>query len=120
MRFLLLVLAVIQFLFLPVTTPYAKERGSESVDKNIAQYGTAVIGDPKEIFLVKKKTEKENISQIGKRKDPATMSEFLAYLKKDFKQAGKELSDLKIELEKQKRHTFHDPDFIPPKRPDWR
>lgn len=119
MRFLLFALILTQFLFLPAATLHADEANTEGVDKDATQYSVVAIGDPKEIFLTMK-PKNQKTSKTGKRKEPETISEFLAYLKNDFKQVGKELSGIKNELAQQKRHTFRDPDFTPPKRPDWR
>jgi hypothetical protein len=119
MRFLLSILALTQFLLLPASTLYAEKTDIKGVDKDVSHNRAVVIGDPKEIFLTKK-AKQQKTSKTEKRQQPETLSEFFAYLKKDFKQVGKDLKGLKGEFEKQQRHTFRDPSFSPPERPDWR
>ena len=119
MRFLFFALLFTQFLFLSAATLHAEEADTKGEDKNAPQNSDVAIGDPKEIFLTKKAKQQKTL-KTEKREEPKTMSEFLTNLKKDFKQVGKKLEGLKDELAKQQRHTFCDPDFTPPTRPDWR
>ncbi len=120
MRFLLFLLVLMQFLFVPPAVLYAGEAETEIVSKDNPQSSLIDIGDPKEIFLTKKKPKKQAESNTKENREAKTMSEFLFLLKSDFKKIGKEVSKIKTEWEEQQRHTFHDPDFTPPTRPDWR
>ena len=120
MRFLLHVLAMITGLFFVSTALQAQDAEIINVEKKKPATGVVAIGDPKEIFLVEEKKDKEKDSEGEIGEDPKTMTEFLGYLRNDLKLVGRELSGLKDELMKLEKHTFNDTDFIPPKRPDWR
>ena len=85
-----------------------------------AEQGGVEIGDPKELFLTKKSHQPSVKTENNKRGEPKDFDEFLVFLKKDFRQFSKDLKEIQKEMAKQKRHSYHDLDFIPPKRPDWR
>ncbi len=78
------------------------------------------IGDPKELFLTKRPYQSSGKAENNKRDEPKNFDEFLVLLKRDFGQFSKDLKKMKKEMEKQKRHSYHDSDFTPPVRPDWR
>jgi hypothetical protein len=77
------------------------------------------IGDPKELFLSEKPQE-VRVEKKEKPPEAKNLSEFFGLMKKDLKQTFKDIGNMGKEITKPKRHSYRDPDFTPPERPDWR
>ena len=77
-----------------------------------------LIGDLKEVFVVVE--PKREITASDKKSEPKNMKDFFSIIKKDLSQAGNKLDKFSKELSGKQRHTFQDPEFTPPQRPDWR
>jgi hypothetical protein len=77
-----------------------------------------LIGDLREVFVGAEPIPE--ITAHNKKNDPKNMSEFFSIIKKDLGQAGNKLDKFSKELSGKRRPTFQDPEFTPPKRPDWR
>ncbi len=78
------------------------------------------LGDPKELFLKKPPPVKDDPDAPKKRARPSSLDDLWHNLKADFSHIGKDIEKATNELSTLKKHTFDDPDFTPPPRPDWR
>lgn len=108
------------FLFSSATSAEKKMADVQNEIEN--QNGSVSIGDPKEIFVKKIPKNKNFVTGDTKRQEamPKSFREFFSNVKEDVKRGGEGLKVVAEDMKQRKRHTFEDPHFIPPTRPDWR
>ncbi len=95
------------------------EEGQVVVKGQSVPEGVA-IGDPREIFLKRLPPKKQGNDKESTKKSPQSLAETFDALEKEFKKVGEDLRLATKEIASVRKKTFHDSDFIPPERPDWR
>ncbi len=120
MRFtVMLVLFVIGLFF--TAGPLSATDGEMKKDEDeIKKEDKFQIGDPKEIFFSKSQMKFKEREKLESHESPKTFGDFIASVKKDFAKISEDFDLLKKEWSKEPRHTFYDPDFVPPTLPDSR